>query len=183
MRIRSSLGFVFSFAFFVACGNNRPGPGGDGPPGNRICGGLAPRPCAATEYCDFANNSCGSGDQTGICRPRPEFCPLVAGPPTCGCNDMVYPNECIVSRDGATDLNARGTCAIQAGKFACGYLQCSLDTQYCLREVHASGADRFSCVGLPACATQSPDCACLGHERCGDRCAGSASTGLTLTCG
>lgn len=180
--IPSSLGFVFSFVFSIACGNNHPNPREDAPTSNKLCGGLAPQPCAQAEYCDFANNSCGSGDQTGICKPRPEFCALIAGPPTCGCNGMVYPNECIVFRDG-TDLNARGSCTIEAGKFACGYVQCSLDTQYCLREVRASGADTYSCAGLPACATQPPDCGCLARERCGNRCAGSASTGLTLTCG
>jgi hypothetical protein len=94
---------------------------------------------------------------------------------------MIYTSECVAYREG-TDLNARGTCNVAAGKFTCGYLQCNLDTQYCLREFHASGADTYSCNDLPTCADPTKSCACLAHERCGNTCTGDASTGLTLTC-
>jgi len=79
------------------------------------------------------------------------------------------------------DLNARGTCAMAPGKFACGYVQCNLDSQDCLHEVHPSEADTYSCVGQPACGSQS-GCACLANERCGRACTGDATAGLTVTC-
>ena len=171
-----------SFLLLVACCGTHPNPGtGEPPASKKLCGGLVGRSCAATEYCDYANNSCGDGDQTGTCKPRPEFCTAIEGPPTCACNGMLYHSECGAYRNGS-DLNARGTCNVAAGMFPCGYLQCNLDSQYCLREVHASSADTYSCIEQPACADQPPGCACLASERCGDACAGSTNVGFTLTC-
>jgi hypothetical protein len=66
------------------------------------------RPCGANEYCDFANNSCGAGDQSGICRQRPEICPDIFAP-VCACDGKVYPNACVANRSGL-DSSARNTC-------------------------------------------------------------------------
>jgi len=173
--------------FLVACGSSHTNPDGhvsgdgtsDGASG-AVCGGLAHVACGATEYCDYADNGCGIGDKTGICKPRPQTCPLIAGHPICACDGNVYVGECPTYMNGV-DLDAHGTCAVPKGSFACGYTQCDLLTQYCLREPQAAAADRYSCVALPA-ACASPTCACLANERCGNACTGSATVGLTLTC-
>ena len=165
----------------VACEHGQPPPGPPNPPRNTLCGGIAGRQCGPREYCDFANNQCGAGDQTGTCKPRPDACTLIAGPPVCACNGKTYLNECEVYAAGS-DLNVRGTCEVPSGLFVCGYMQCNLQTQYCLHEHHPSGPDTFSCALLPACAAQPPTCACLANERCGNACTGSATAGFTLTC-
>lgn len=181
---------LLCLVILAACGNSSRGtidaPGGgdaagDGPHGG-VCGGFAHTPCSATEYCDYADNGCGVGDQTGTCQPRPGACPLdaaIAASPTCACDGKVYGGGCEANAAGA-DVNAHGTCDIPAGRFACGYLQCFLATQYCRREPHLAGPDTFACVALSCSGT--PSCACLAKEPCGTACTGSAALGLTLTC-
>jgi hypothetical protein len=148
---------------------------------NTVCGGPGHVTCGATEYCDYADNGCGIGDRTGSCQPRPELCPAVVGRPVCACDGKVYAGECVMNMAGF-DLDAHGICAVQPGRFACGYTQCELATQYCLREPHAGAAETFSCVTLPLCASQPASCTCLAGERCGSACTGDATVGLTLTC-
>jgi hypothetical protein len=154
---------------------------GDGSSGGgALCGGLAGRRCTDTEYCDFVDNTCGVADEQGTCKPRPGACPLVVGPPTCGCNGQVYTGMCEAYHDG-TDLAASGGCDVAAGRFACGYLQCTLASQYCLRQPQAHGPETFTCAPLPNCST-TPSCSCLAGERCGNGCTGDSKVGLTLTC-
>jgi hypothetical protein len=175
---------------------------GDGSPGSgSACGGFAHLPCSATQYCDYADNGCGIGDQTGTCKPRPAMCPLatpaapaapiamtaaaaIAAPavPTCACDNQVYGGECDAHVSGV-DLNAHGTCPLDAAHFACGYTQCALATQYCRREPHTTGPETFTCAALPqpACSG-TPSCACLSGERCSSACTGDARAGLTLAC-
>jgi hypothetical protein len=148
------------------------------------CGGFANAQCGPSEFCDFANNGCGDADEVGTCQPRPTTCPDTAGiaaRPTCGCDKTVYGGECDANAAGV-DLDAHGNCPVPQGSFACGYTQCSLQNQYCKREVHARGGDTFSCVPLPGCPSQFPNCACLANEPCGSVCTGNGPTGLTLTC-
>lgn len=159
------------------------GGAGDGGHPGAVCGGLAHATCAATEFCDYADNGCGVGDQTGTCRPRPGACPLTAAivaTPTCACDGKIYNGACDASAAGF-DLNAHGTCDVPATKFACGYQICDLATQYCERQPHLGGAaETFTCV--PLSCTGTPTCACLAKERCGNACTGDAKVGLTLTC-
>jgi len=172
---------LLALVLLAACNPGHPQPGPPRPPSG-ICGGISGRQCRPTEYCDFANNQCGAGDQTGTCKPRPEVCLLIAGPPLCACNGKTYLNECEVNAAGS-DLNARGTCEVPSGLFACGYIQCDAQTQYCLHEHHPSGPDTFSCPMLPAtCSPHHPTCGCLAQEPCGNSCTGDATAGLTLTC-
>jgi hypothetical protein len=160
---------------------------GDGQPGGSVCGGIAHTPCSATEYCDYADNGCGIGDQTGTCTPRPEVCPLnaadpaIAATPTCGCDGKIYGGQCDANRSGV-DLNAHGTCDVPAGKFACGYAQCGTALQYCQRQPHTTGPETFSCPPLPAACSTNPGCACLLAQPCSDMCTGTAAAGLTLAC-
>jgi hypothetical protein len=151
----------------------------DGAPGG-ICGGLAPRPCAANEYCDYADNDCGIGDRTGTCKPRPEACPAVVIP-SCACDGKVYTNDCLAYVAGF-DLSAHGTCVPPRGDFNCGYRVCDLGTQYCKHEIKPPDPDSFSCVPLPTACRTTPSCACLAGEPCGASCDGDAIVGLTLSC-
>lgn len=147
-----------------------------------VCGGIAHITCGPTEYCDYTNDSCGVADQTGSCKTRPTACPATTVVPTCACNGKVYAGTCDAFLDGV-DLDASGTCPVPSGKFACGYTQCSLATQYCRREPHTGGAaDTFVCASLPSGCGAAPACDCLSAERCGNSCGGDARVGLTLTC-
>jgi len=181
---------LLGLVFLAACGgNSRNGPDASGPPddasgggGGAACGGPMLLSCAATEYCDYADNGCGIGDRTGTCKPRPDKCPLILARPTCACDGQIYQGDCIAYRAGV-DLNAHGTCDLPQGSFACGYVQCTLANSYCERLPQASAADAYTCIGLPAaCTAQPATCMCLAGETCGKTCAGNATVGLTLTC-
>jgi hypothetical protein len=179
---------LLGLVLLVACGTNRhqldadPGDSSGEGGGGEVCGGFFPRPCAATEYCDYPDNDCGIADQTGICRPRPVVCPPVLGRPICGCDGMVHSDECSTYTTG-TDLDANGGCPHENTLFGCGYTLCDLATEYCRRERPPSGPEGFACVALPsACTGSAATCTCLRGERCGASCAGDAKLGLTLTC-
>ena len=154
----------------------------DGPPGQR-CGPEIDLGCPANQFCDYERNGCGATDEFGYCRDRPTGCPDPIFVPTCGCDRVVYGSDCEAYLAG-TDLNAYGTCPTEAGMFACGYTQCSLDSQYCRRTATdiPTEPDLYECIALPACPTQWPSCACLATEPCGDTCTGLGPTGLTVTC-
>jgi hypothetical protein len=183
---------LFSLVFVIACGGSgRTGPDADTDavapidgaidgtkPPSGLCGGLIPVECKPTEYCDYADNSCGIADAPGICKRRPDACPLVDRP-VCGCDGQIHSSDCIAFSDGF-DLSANGGCSLPATSFACGYAVCELSTQYCRRDVKATDdADVYQCVNLPQACTSCP---CLRSEPCGESCTGDARTGLTLTC-
>lgn len=162
------------------------------PPPSASCGGRLGEGCAANEYCDYPDNSCGVADQPGSCKRRPDACPLTAeagslevaalvGRPVCGCDGKVHPSDCLAYSDG-TDLNASG-CTVPPGSFACGYAVCSLQTQYCRHETKSADADLYTCIALPqSCTAGAAACECLRSEPCGTSCSGDARVGLTLLC-
>jgi hypothetical protein len=192
---------LLAFSLLGACGDDEQlpviidartdaQPGLDGPvdagtdAGERACGGRLGATCPGDQYCDFGTNSCGATDEEGVCRPRPTTCPdLLVAVPTCGCDGVVYGQDCEAYMAG-TDLDALGGCPVPQGMFACGYTQCSLASQYCQRQVSDVGGepDGYDCRPLPTCPSQFPTCACLAGEPCGAMCSGMGTTGLTLTC-
>jgi hypothetical protein len=68
----------------------------------KVCGGLQGGACDAGEYCEFsADAACGAADATGICKPKPEICPLIYAP-VCGCNGQTYGNSCDAAGAGVS---------------------------------------------------------------------------------
>lgn len=172
------LGLVFGGCVEHGSGGPRPD-GGSG----RLCGGFGGGVCAATEFCDFGRNTCGASDEAGTCRPRPTACTDEVAP-VCGCDQLVHSNACDANAVGA-DVNAVGGCPVPSGGFACGFRLCVTANEYCQRGVSDIGGepDTFTCKPLPgACGVGGASCTCLAGEPCGSFCAGSAASGVTLTC-
>ena len=148
------------------------------------CGGRGGDTCPADQFCDFGKNRCGADDVPGVCMPRPTSCPVLLVPErTCGCDGVVHPSACDTNLAGA-DVNAAGTCTLDAGTIACGYRQCNRGSQYCARSTSDVGSepDAFTCLALPAGCGGTASCACLAGQPCGAQCSGDATSGVTLTC-
>jgi len=82
----------------------------DGEPGDpdggtsvTLCGGLPGFPCEDTHYCDWSDGSCGAGDGTGVCRPRPETCEPDERE-VCGCDGDRHDSACAAAMVG-TDVS------------------------------------------------------------------------------
>ncbi|HEV8321247.1 MAG TPA: hypothetical protein VG389_06490 [Myxococcota bacterium] len=150
------------------CGGRKGSDGGAGVP----CGALT---CAADEWCDFDGNDCaksvGGGDPA--CVTRPATC-APDDLPVCGCDGIVYPNQCEATRAG-TDVSEGGGCAAPAGTYACGLRFCADGTTYCQEQESDTPETYFTCVDLPAGCGAAPDCACLAAETCPS---GSSDSGV-----
>jgi hypothetical protein len=74
------------------------------------CGGIAAIECAGTDqYCDFPlATHCGSGDQSGTCKVKPQGC-TTDYTPVCGCDDHTYSNACSAAAAGVS-IQATGEC-------------------------------------------------------------------------
>jgi hypothetical protein len=120
---------AIALALMLACSGDDDPSGapdaGDKPdaaePGN-LCGGLAGAQCAATAYCDYKAHSCGSSDASGTCEERPDVCPDLIDP-VCGCDGMVYQNECKANLAGV-DPSATAECNAPPDRIRCGYRFC-----------------------------------------------------------
>lgn len=171
-------------AFLVLLGGcPEHGSGGARPDGGsgRICGGFAGAKCGANEFCDFARNTCGTSDESGVCRARPFTCPDLASP-VCGCDGALHGNECDANGAGV-DVNAAGGCPLPTGNFACGFRACFELSSYCERGISdvAGEPDTFTCKLLPAGCGTTPTCGCVKDEPCGSFCTANGLA-LTVTC-
>jgi hypothetical protein len=154
---------------------------------HNVCVGTCPQTnrcqrtsdCAADEICriDPPADACGFDGSTGVCEPRPLFCPAIAGLPVCGCDGTVFVNACIAERAG-DPIAQVGTCGGAAGEGkACGGLPGTgclkglfclfTEEQQCGKDDRAgvcSANEGFFCPEL-----KQPVCGCNG-ETFGNSC-------------
>jgi hypothetical protein len=159
-----------------------PGTSGSGAGGGAICGGISGTLCAATEFCDFPDNTCGSADGQGVCTKRPEVCDT-SYTPTCGCDGKIYAGLCAASGAGQ-DISDLGGCPAPVGMFGCGAAFCDPKTQYCQAQLSDVGSEpsTYACVALPAACGGGGTCACLTNAPCGQTCAVTTDGGLKVSC-
>jgi hypothetical protein len=69
------------------------GDGGGGASADKKCGGIAGLTCGPSEWCDFAGETCGSGDELGDCKTQ-EANPANCGDVVCACDGKTYPTAC-----------------------------------------------------------------------------------------
>ena len=83
----------------------------------RMCGGIAGFTCQGRLYCRMETGACRTiADASGICRARPEICPMIYAP-VCGCDGRTYSNQCAAETAGMS-VAARGACANEKGAAA-----------------------------------------------------------------
>ncbi|HVY44526.1 MAG TPA: hypothetical protein VHB21_01555 [Minicystis sp.] len=99
-------------------------------------------PCSDDAYCDYADDRCGTGDETGTCRPRPHACSGGSAAQRCGCDGHLHEedgstefNSCFVNLAGA-DLAVDGRCDMP------GWLSCG-------SQLVEPGVEGFYCVTFP----------------------------------
>lgn len=147
----------------------------------KVCGGIAGLACGETEWCDFEPNSCGLGDQAGICRPRPTICPLAPCRAVCGCDGRTYCSPCDAALAGV-DVAREGPCeALTCG----GFLGTLCPTGfYCDYENDQCGAGDQTGICQPrpeACADiLDPVCGCDGQPYSNPCLAHSAGTDVQV---
>ncbi len=154
--------------------------------GGGPCGGFVGAQCPAGEYCDFPDDTCGGDDGMGVCRPTPDDCPPPApgSGGVCACDQQRYPSACDAAQDGASDLNVFGSCEAPFGLFPCGAHFCSLNDQYCERQLGDAFPPEFQCKQLPNQCIRGalPACDCMDGVPCSDACEDLEDGSVRLTC-
>ncbi len=162
-------------------------------PNERRCGVAAngqANECRNDEWCDFQDAAglvCGG---QGVCRPRPEVCPLVVAP-VCGCDGRDYGNEC-EAQGGGTDVAHEGVCRDDCGEEVCdgrdndcdgdvdegvcdpdvrlcgvaadGEVVACLDNQWCS---YGDAGNGLVCAGQGVCRPRPEVCARIFAPVCG----------------
>lgn len=150
--------------------------------GGAFCGGLGGIQCAADEFCDYPDNSCGIADGGGTCQKRPMVCDTSYSP-TCGCDGTTYTLPCEANMAGQ-DVSILGNCPPPAERFACGSQFCVKATEFCSKLTGGlpEQGSSYSCLPLPQGCAPTPSCACLGGVACGDQCTATNDGGLLVPC-
>jgi len=134
--------------------------------------------CSADQFCDYKDNYCGVQDGTGVCTPRPASC-APSPEPACGCDGKVHPGPCDTESSGV-DVSVI-QCPPPPGMFQCGFLFCTMATQYCEHLIvdQSSSGEIDSCKPFPPCG---PTCDCLFAETCVKACSGESDDGIDGDC-
>ncbi len=118
------------------------------------CGGIAGGSfvCDAGLFCEYTvAQSCGSGDQAGVCASEPKICEEIYQP-VCGCDGKTYGNSCQANGAGTSEAHLGPCGANVVGSWL--YIDKSLDHyQYTF---NADGT--FSASNQPGCEFTNPHC-------------------------
>lgn len=136
--------------------------------------------CPAGQYCDFADDLCGSGIITGTCVPVPD-CGTLGVDYICTCKMQAVKTTCPGGNSTGVDWYRKGGCdaAVAGGNyFGCGYRYCVRGKEFCNS---SSGGSQFECVSYKStCMTDSCQCASMLAPSC--TCDGSPDAGILMTC-
>lgn len=125
-------------------------------PSKRLCGSRGLPACAAGEFCQFEEGTCGELDRPGVCTRRPQVCIEIFAP-VCGCDGKTYGNACFAAAAGASVAH-KGACEDEEPVICGGiFPRPCPGAGTCVFEKCPAGAK--SC---PVCADCTGVCECSG---------------------
>jgi hypothetical protein len=136
-------------------------------PGKQAC--LSDADCSAlTQFCLFAQGSCGTAGDVGWCADRPQGCPDVWNP-VCGCDGETYGNACDAHAAGI-NVQHKGTCkpahacCLDFDDGPVPFDTClAMELESCLAEGGVPAGSNISCERTEACCLST-----FGERRCAD---------------
>ncbi len=133
-------------------------------PEQDICGGFANLACDDDEFCSFGTPpSDAAADLSGLCLPRPQFCPEVYAP-VCGRDGQTYGNTCDANSMGV-DVDYDGQC-VASGEMCGGFanIPCASDDEWCsFGEAPTGSSSDMS----GSCQTRPAVCPAVYAQVCG----------------